>query len=503
MMQKGVPLETLDAYKRLLAEIGKLSSAQSLLGWDQQTHMPTNGSAARAEILGKLARLEFELSTSDELGRYLEELEAADDLSDEEAASVRVIGRKYRREKAIPPDVFEAFTVAQSKGQAAWTEARANSDFERFRPHLVELVDFARQFADYYGYEERPYDALLAPFEPGMTSQRLTQIIEPLKAELVPFLKTLKADGTPPDASVLHGSFSIDRQRQLSRRGLELIGYDFAAGALDDAPHPFTSEIAFGDVRVTNRYEVNDPVSGLFGALHEGGHALYGQGMGESLYRLLLSDGASFGIHESQSRLLENQLGRSRPFWQFFQPILGEYLPQLANADAEAIYRAVNTVSPSLIRVEADEVTYNFHIMLRFELESALINGAVRVNELPSLWNDAMMRYVGVAPDNDAEGVLQDIHWSMGAFGYFPSYMLGNLYAAQLTTALRAERPKLDAEIAVGEFAPLVTWLRNKVHQFGGTYEAEPLIERITGEGINSHHFVTYIIEKFSDIYRL
>lgn len=465
--------------------------------------MPANGSPVRAEVLGKLSRLEFELSTCDALGQYIEELEGREDLTDEEAASVRDVGRKYRREKAIPPTVFEAFTVARSKGQAAWVEARASADFERFRPHLIQLVDFARRFAEYYGYEEQPYDALLDPFEPAMTSRRLEEIIDPLKAELVPFLKRLQSDGTPPDASVLSGSYPIDRQRELSRRALELIGYDFASGTLDDAPHPFTSEIGFGDVRVTNRYEKNDPVSGLFGALHEGGHALYGQGMGESLYRLQLSNGASFGMHESQSRLLENQIGRGRPFWRFFQPILGEFIPRLADVDSEAIYRAVNLVSPSLIRVEADEVTYNFHIMLRFELESALINGAIRVEELPTLWNDAMARYLGVVPKNDAEGVLQDVHWSMGAFGYFPSYMLGNLYAAQLSTALRADRPDLDKEIAAGEFEPLVTWLREKVHRFGGVYRAEDLIQRITGEALDSKHFVAYVVDKFSGIYGL
>jgi len=496
-------LETLDTYKAILGEIGKLRSAESLLAWDQQTHMPGAGSAARADALGKLSRLGFELATSDELGQCIEELEARDDLSDEEAASVRDVGRQYRRQKAIPPDLFEAFTIAQSKGQAAWAEARAKADFAHFRPNLEKLVDFARQFAEYYGYEDTPYDALLEPFEPGMTSRRLRKIIEPLKAELVPFLERIAAEGTPPDADVLVGSFPVNMQREMSRRTLEIIGYDYGSGALDDAPHPFTTEIAHGDVRITNRYEEDDPVSGLFGALHEGGHALYGQGMGENLYKLSLSDGASFGIHESQSRLIENQIGRSRPFWRFFQPIIGEFLPQLAGVDAEALYRAVNVVSPSLIRVEADEVTYNFHIMLRFELESALINGETAVADLPALWNDAMQRYLGVSPNDDADGVLQDVHWSMGAFGYFPSYMLGNLYAAQVATALRADRPNLDAEIEAGDFEPLVSWLREKVHQFGGVHRAEDLIRRITGEGLNAKHFIDYVVGKFSDIYRL
>ena len=496
-------MDNLTAYKAHLAEIAKLHSAQSLLGWDQQTHMPKKGGAARAQVAGKLSKMAFELFVSDKMGEYIEELEKRDDLSLEERASVRRVGRDYRRNKAIPPALIEEFTIVRSEAQSAWAKARADSDFSLFRPHLEKIIDYVRRFADYYGYDEEPYDALLEGFEPGMTSARLRQIIAPLRSELVPFLKRLSDEGEKPSADPWKGTFDIETQRSLARRTLEIIGYDFDAGTLDDVAHPFTTTIGPGDVRVTNRYLEETPLSGLFAALHEGGHALYNQGMGEELYYLLLADGASHGIHESQSRMIENQIGRSRPFWKFFQPILAEYFPRFANVDPEELYRSANIVEPSLIRVEADEVTYNLHIMLRFELETGLIDGSIAVNDLPELWNKAMERYLGITPPDDAHGVLQDVHWSWGAFGYFPSYMLGNLYSAQIFAKLRSDLPDLDERIAAGDFIPLLSWLRENVHRFGGIYDPNELIERVTGEGLNPSYFVSYVTEKYSDIYRL
>ena len=496
-------MDNLTAYKAHLAEIAKLHSAQSLLGWDQQTHMPKKGGAARAQVAGKLSKMAFELFVSDKMGKYIEELEKRDDLSLEERASVRRVGRDYRRNKAIPPALIEEFTIVRSEAQSAWAKARADSDFSLFRPHLEKIIDYVRRFADYYGYDEEPYDALLEGFEPGMTSARLRQIIAPLRSELVPFLKRLSDEGEKPSADPWKGTFDIETQRSLARRTLEIIGYDFDAGTLDDVAHPFTTTIGPGDVRVTNRYLEETPLSGLFAALHEGGHALYNQGMGEELYYLLLADGASHGIHESQSRMIENQIGRSRPFWKFFQPILAEYFPRFANVDPEELYRSANIVEPSLIRVEADEVTYNLHIMLRFELETGLIDGSIAVNDLPELWNKAMERYLGITPPDDAHGVLQDVHWSWGAFGYFPSYMLGNLYSAQIFAKLRSDLPDLDERIAAGDFIPLLSWLRENVHRFGGIYDPNELIERVTGEGLNPSYFVSYVTEKYSDIYRL
>jgi len=496
-------VNTRTAYLDILTELGKLNSAVALLSWDEETHMPKKGLGLRAETLGKLSRMAFELSTGDELGRCIEELEGRDDLSLKEAASVRVVGKEYRRNKAIPPDLFEEFTIAQSKSQAAWGEAKRASDFALFRPHLEKMVDYTRQFAELYGYEECPYDALLDRFEPGMTSAQLRKIIEPLRERLVPFIDRLLAEGTPPDVSVLDGRFPLDAQRAMARIVLEKIGYDFNAGALDDTMHPFTTQIAPGDVRVTNRYLESNPLSGLFGALHEGGHALYGQGMGDELYTLQLTDGASSGFHESQSRLIENQIGRSVPFWTFFRPILVDAFPALSNASVDAMYRAANLVNRSLIRVEADEVTYNLHIMLRFELETKLLDGSIEAEDLPALWNDAMQRYVGVTPTSDAGGALQDIHWSGGLIGYFPSYMLGNLYAAQISRTVREEIPSLNEQIAGGDFAPLLGWLRNKIHRFGAIYEPGELIVRITGEALSSEPFLAYVTDKYSEIYGL
>jgi carboxypeptidase Taq len=496
-------LDTRTAYRNHLGEMAKLASALSLLGWDQQTHMPVKGAAARSQVTGKLDKMHFELLVSDELGGYLAELRKADGLSDIERASVRHIGKEYDRNRAIPADLIEEHSIARSQAQTAWVGARRASDFAAFRPYLKKMVDYARRFAEYYGYEDHPYDALLEDYEPGMTCWKLKAIIEPLRAELVPFLRRLMEKGTPPDTSLLQGTFDAEAQRRLCRRALELIRYDFDAGGLADVAHPFTTTVAPGDVRVTNRYIDTQLLSSLFGALHEGGHALYNQGMPEELFTLGLARGASNGVHESQSRMIENQIGRSLSFWVFFQPVLAEFFPSFAKAKAKDLYAAANVVSPSLIRVEADEVTYNFHIMLRFEIEAGLLDGSIDVADLPRLWNDAMKRYLGVVPPNDAQGVLQDVHWSMGYFGYFPSYMLGNLYAAQIYRTMRKDLPTLDKSIQSGDFQPLVGWLREKVHQHGAAYLPQELMQRVTGEELDPSYFVRYVTEKYGAIYKL
>ena len=495
--------DTLALYKEHLREIGKLSSSLALLHWDQRTYLPEKGHSARAEVIGKLSKMLFELMTSDNLGRYIEELEKRDDLSEEEKASVRVVGREYRRHKAIPPDLFEKFAIARSRSETAWEKAKQNSDFASFRPHLEEMVDFSRQFADYFGYEENPYDALLEEYEPGMTTAKLKEIIIPLRHKLVPFIKRLLDEGTRPRADFLRGTFPADKQRQISLRVLEAMGYDFKAGRLDTAVHPFTITTGPGDVRVTTRFIEDDLVSGLYSSIHEGGHALYDQGIPDKLRWTGLDEGASYGIHESQSRMWENIVGRSLSFWQFFSPIISDVFPQLAAISPEEMYRAVNVVEPSLIRVEADEVTYNLHIMLRFELEEGLITERIAAKDLPELWNEAMERYLGVVPPNDAQGVLQDVHWSGGMFGYFPSYMLGNLYAAQLFAAVKKEVPHLEDGFARGDFTKLLFWLRENIHQFGKMYDPPVLIERVTGEKPDSRCFIDYITIKYSEIYEL
>ena len=494
-------MDTLTAYKTHLGEVSKLESAVALLQWDGRTHIPRCGHEGRAEVLGKLSKMAFELAVDDRLGGYLEELEARDDLSSIEQASVRVVGRDYRRNKAIPPELFGRFTVARAKSETAWEQARAASDFRAFAPHLKEMVDYARQFAELLGYEESRYDALLQNYEPGMTRAKLQDIIDPLRDRLVPYLQRLMSSGTPPDAAFLNGRFEVDAQRRLATDALHAIGYDFDAGRMDDTTHPFTIGIGPGDVRVTNRYHEDMLYSGLFSALHEGGHALYEQGIPEKLRPLGLADGASFGIHESQSRTWENLVGRGLPFWRHFRPHLVDAFPALADHTADELCAATNRVRPSLVRVEADEVTYNLHIMLRFDLEVALLDGTLRVDDLPSAWREGMDRYLGIVPETDADGVLQDVHWSAGMIGYFPSYMLGNLYAAQLYATAQREIPDLEERIERGDTGALLEWSREKIHRHGRVYDPEELIERVTGKPPSSEAFLRYIEEKYGAIY--
>jgi len=496
-------LDTLAAYKEHLREIGKLESALALLGWDQRTNLPRKGHPARAEVIGKLTKMVFELSVSDKLGEYLEDLQGREGLTDEERASVRVVGKSYRRHKAIPPAFYEEYAIASSRSETVWEEAKEKSDFRLFQPHLARMIDYARRFAEYYGYEDSPYDALIEEFEPGMTSAELRTIIEPLRSELVPFIKRLQQEGRRPDDKFMQGTFPEEMQRTLSLRALTAMNYDFDAGRLDPTVHPFTTTIGPSDVRVTTRFLPHNILSGLASSMHEGGHALYDQGIPDDLRWSGLDEGASYGIHESQSRMWENLVGRSRPFWQFFAPIAGKIVPQLAPIPAEALYRAANIAEPSLVRVEADEVTYNLHIMLRFELEEGLITGRIDTADLPELWRDAMQRYLSVVPEDDAHGVLQDVHWSSGLFGYFPSYMLGNLYSAQFFAAVRKEIPDLDEKIARGKLSELLAWLHEKIHQYGKIYEPKELIERVTGHAPDSSHFVRYVVDKYTDIYDL
>ena len=496
-------MDTLDAYKEHLREIGKLESALSLLHWDQRTNLPRKGNAARSEVIGKLTKMVFGLSVSDKLGEYLDNLQGRDDLSEVERASVRVVGKAYRRHKAIPPAFYEEYAVAASRSETAWEEAKEKSDFGLFKPHLARMVEYARKFAEYYGYVDSPYDALIEEFEPGMTSAELKTIIEPLRDELVPFIKRLMEEGKRPEDGFMQGTFPEEMQRELSLKALAAMNYDFDAGRLDTTVHPFTTTIGPSDVRITTRFLPENILSGLASSMHEGGHALYDQGIPDELRWSGLDEGASFGIHESQSRMWENLVGRSRPFWKFFAPIAGEVVPQLSGVSAEDLYRAVNIVKPSLVRVEADEVTYNLHIMLRFELEEGLITGKIDVSHLPDLWRDAMKRYLGVVPDDDAHGVLQDVHWSSGLFGYFPSYMLGNLYSAQFFAAAHKDIEDLDAKIAEGRLSELLAWLRENIHRYGKMYEPKELIERVTGQAPDSSYFVRYIVDKYTDVYDL
>jgi carboxypeptidase Taq len=463
----------LRAYVR---EAEEISAAAALAAWDQRTHMPEKGAEARAKVLGRLERLAFERLVSDRMGELLAAAEAEGPSSEVERALIRVWKRSYTRHRAIPPELYQRFVETTARAEHAWEKAKAASDFALFRPHLAEVVDLVREIAKLVGFQDSPYDALVEEYEPGMTAARLRAILDPLRQELVAFLGELERGQAP--LALPRGTYPLEAQRAFCREALAWIGYDFGAGRLDDSVHPFTIGVGPGDVRVTNRYREEDPFPSLFGALHEGGHALYGQGVDPELAWTGLSGGASFGIHESQSRFWENQIGRSLPFWLYAHPHLVRHFSALSGTAPEDVWRHANRVERSFIRVEADEVTYNLHICLRFELEVGLIEGRIGVDELPARWNAAMREYLGVTPPDDAHGVLQDVHWSGGMFGYFPSYALGNLYAAQIVAAAEREIPGLWAHVERGEFAPIREWLREKVHRHGQVYLPEDLCRR-------------------------
>jgi len=494
-------MAALQELREYVREISELGAAAALAAWDQRTQMPEKGAEARAKVVGRLERLAFERTISPRMGELLAAAEREPGESEVDRALVRVWKRDYTRHRAIPPDLYQKFVETTTRAETVWEKAKAASDFAMFRPHLAEVVGLVREIAKLIGFKESPYDALVEEFEPGMTVATLRPLLGDLRKELVAFLKEL-GRGTPP-RELPAGDFSLDAQRAFCREALQWIGYDFAAGRLDDSVHPFTMGIAPGDVRVTNRYQASEPFSALFGALHEGGHALYGQGNDPALAWTGLTGGASFGIHESQSRFWENQIGRSLPFWRFAQPHLARHVPSLAQTKPEDIWRHVNRAQPSLIRVEADEVTYNLHICLRFELEVELLEGRLDVAALPERWNRAMVDYLGVTPPDDRRGVLQDVHWSGGMFGYFPSYTLGNLYAAQITEAAEREIPRFWDKVQTGQLTPIREWLRENVHRHGRVYLPEELVKRVTGSGLSAEPFLRYVRAKYGEVYGL
>jgi len=480
----------------------KFYYAASLLDWDQQTKMPDGGAEGRAEIFAAVKTEAFKLFTSDEIGEILKKLTGMEEKFDiEKQALVKRINAIYQRSKAIPEDLFKAFNEAKSKSYTIWVKAREKSDFTLFQPALEKIIQFTRQFAELYGYEKNPYDGLLPDYEPGLTTEDLRTIINNLRKELVPLVRLLMEQPNKPDETLLQGNFPEDLQQQLSLQILKAINYDFNRGRLDPTPHPFTTQVGPDDVRVTTHFLIDKLAPALTATIHEGGHALYDQGKDSLLKWLYLDTGYSHGVHESQSRMWENIVGRSLPFWKFFYSNLQNVFPRFKSVALEDFYRAINTVKPSLIRIYADEVTYNLHIVLRFEIEETLLRGELEVSDLPEFWNAKMQEYLGIVPENDAKGVLQDVHWSQGYFGYFPTYMLGNLYAAQLFATAKREIITLEDEIARGNLNVLREWLRAKVHRFGLIYEAPELLQEVTGRGPTSEPWLDYVKEKFTKVY--
>ncbi|MGM0706263.1 MAG: carboxypeptidase M32 [Bacteroidota bacterium] len=493
-----------DALRDALAPIEDLKSAAAVLSWDQETFMPDGAAEARAQQIATLKTMAHERFVTDEIGALLDKAETAVEqgaATDMQADLVRVVRRDYDRARKLPSDLVSALSQAASRGQTAWKQARTNDDFNHFAPHLEELVDLTIQKAEALGYETERYDALLDEYEPGLPTSAVVDTFADLREQLVPLVDAI-ADQPAPNDAMLHGAFPVDQQKAFGEAVITDFGYDFDCGRQDISAHPFTTSFDVTDVRLTTRFDAQFLPSGLFSTLHEAGHGLYEQGIAPELARTPLAEGASLGIHESQSRFYENVIGRSRPFWQHYYPALQDtFSDALRNVALDDFYRAINRSEPSLIRVEADEVTYNLHIMLRFELERALVQEDLAVQDLPSAWNDRMDEYLGITPDSDANGVLQDVHWSFGAIGYFPTYALGTLMSAQIANAMRKDLSDFDAQIAEGEFAPVLNWLRTHIHQYGRRLDAPDLLEQATGQSLQADAWLGSMRDKYGAIY--
>lgn len=500
-------MDAIDKLNAHLADVLNLTRAAAVLGWDQQTYMPPGGAEARGEQLATLSKLAHELFVSDETGRLLEEAERAVDGMDPdstEVALVRVVRHDYDLETKLPSALVEAIARETTRAHEVWVKAREQNDYNAFAPTLERIYDLMRQKAEALGYEDRMYDALLDQFEPGMKTAEVAEVFGGLRGELVPFVQQVFERLDAVDHSMLHIPYDVEKQADFGLEVVKQLGYDFNRGRQDKAVHPFTTNFSINDVRITTRYMPEYLPSALFSSVHESGHALYEQGSDQSLENTVLAGGVSLGVHESQSRLWENLVGRGRPFWQHFYPLLQKTFPeQLGHVDLDAFYRAINFVSRSLIRVEADEVTYNLHIMLRFEMENDLLEGKLAFKDAPDAWNSKMEQYLGVTPPTNREGILQDVHWSSGLVGYFPTYALGTLLSVQYWDKALADVPSIPDDIAQGNFSTLLEWLRTNIHQHGRKYWPADLTQRVTGEPLQYHSFMRYLRDKYSEIYGL
>ena len=497
--------EKIKQLKNIIEEVSDLNYASALLGWDQQTYMPVGGAEGRGNQLALLGRLAHERATSPELGGLLEDLKpyaASLDPDSFDARLVKVTARDYDKATRVPSSHIVEFTQVTTLAQQVWVEARQNSDFSIFQPHLEKIVALRQEYAAFFPDFKHPYDALLDDFEPGMKVADVQSIFDGLRSRQVELIKAIAAKPQVDD-SFLHGSFDETKQWSFGEEVITRFGYDWKRGRQDKAAHPFTTEFGINDVRITTRVDTKFYNTMLFGTMHECGHALYGQGVAPELERTGLERGASLAVHESQSRLWENLVGRSLPFWEHFYPRLQEIFPQFAGVPLAKFYKGINKVQPSYIRVEADEATYNLHIMLRLEIEIALLEGQVAVKDLPSLWNTKMQEYLGVTPPNDAKGVLQDIHWSGGMLGYFSTYALGNLVSAQLWEKVNQDIPDLSEQVRAGKFEVLLAWLREKIHRHGAMFEPQELVQKVTGSKIDPAAYIRYLTRKFGEIYEL
>jgi carboxypeptidase Taq len=501
--------ERLDGLKQRLGQLSDLGHAMSLAHWDQQTMMPPHGGEARAESLATLTRISHEMFVDDETGRLLEsaasELNGADP-DDDDPRLIALVRRQWEKARRVPPDLAAELARAASVGQEAWIVARENGDFKSFAPYLEHNFELARRYVDCHkdsGDFECPYDALLDDYEPQLPTQEVSDLFAQLKAELMPIIAQL-SEVEPVDEGPLHAPFAVGGQRDLVNEVVALMGFDRAGWRIDDTVHPFATRIGAGDVRITTRWDERFFPSGLYGAMHECGHGLYEAGLPRRLRRSPIGATESLGMHESQSRLWENMVGRGRAFCTVLAPRIAALAGgELSGLDAEVLYRAVNRVRPTFIRVEADEATYALHIILRFELEQELVDGTLAVRDLPEAWNERFQQYLGIPVTNDIDGVLQDVHWSAGLIGYFPTYALGNLIAGQLWERAHVDIGDLEDQLAAGELGPLREWLRQRVHRYGAKFTTAELLAREAGGPMSVTPFTSYLKAKLGDVYRV
>ncbi|MFO0838436.1 MAG: carboxypeptidase M32 [Phycisphaerae bacterium] len=493
----------LDAFTEHVRAIETTRSISSLLDWDQETLMPPRAAKDRANQLALLAGLAHERLTSDHTARLLEsaEREAAGDPVAE--TNLREVRREYEREVKLPKSLVEEIAHAATLSKGEWVKARKESKFSIFAPHLSRMLELKRQAADYLGWKTERYDALMDEYEPGARASEVQTVFDGVKRELTPLLTAIVKAPRQPDRTVLERVCPVAAQAAFNRTLAESLGFDFDAGRIDISVHPFCGGSGPSDVRMTTRYDERYMPMSLFGVLHETGHALYEQGFDPIHTGTPMARSVSLGIHESQSRMWENLIGRSRAFWTHFYPALKAAFPSMADVSPDAWYFAINAVRPSFIRVEADEVTYGLHIMLRFDLERRMVGGQLAVQDVPAAWKEASRALLGITPPDDAQGCLQDIHWSQGTFGYFPTYALGNLYASQFFEAAKRAIPDLMERVARGELRTLLGWLRENIHRHGMRYRASELVKVVTGKPLSHQAFVSYLKDKFGELYNL
>jgi carboxypeptidase Taq len=491
------------ALRARMAELSDLHAVSMLLFWDQQTMMPPAGAASRAERAATIALAIHARESDPELGKLLDALEpwaAGEDPDSDDVRLVQWTRRDYEKSVRVPAELAAELSKAKALGQQAWQEARAANDFGRFRDALAHQIELRHRYVACFPGHAHPYDALLDDFEPGLTTAELRPLFAELRDALVPLVAAAGEPGQPRNDGAFHGRFGVEEQRIAVLDVLEGMGFDPDSWRLDPALHPFASGMGPDDVRLTTKYDEQDFAVALYSALHEFGHGLYEAGVDRRLFRTTLDDPVSLGVHESQSRMWENIIGRSRAFCAWLRAQLAESLPAALNGlDVDGLYRAVNTVQPSLIRTEADETTYNLHIVLRFELELALTEGTLSVDDLPAAWDEGMLRLLGIEVPGPADGVLQDVHWSAGLVGYFPTYTLGNLIAAQLWERLMDDLPDVDDLLEHGDFAPIREWLREHVHSHGRKFPPRELLRRVTRRDLQVEPFLRYLREKLAD----